>query len=338
MTNARAVVVAAGCESSRTESWGGQQLVSRSPAMREVRDLVDRIAQTEIAVLLSGEPGAGKEAVAWAIHAQSLRNGGPFVYVDCEATLDEEFADRWLARGRCDVDGNGTAPRGLLECAQGGTLFLAHVERLPHWAQVRLFDSFQHDLLYGATSPGPRLLNVRLIASTTSDLEQAVADRAFYPSLYHFLSAAVIRVPPLRERSQDIAPLAEHYLSRSYDRLGITARRARCRFTEKAQNRLLGYAWPGNLPELASVVARAALLASGKEIDEQAIVYSRRTRSAAPEMISVPLAGNLRTMEQHVIREVVRRCQGNKAAAARQLGLHRRTLYRMLDGADPRAT
>lgn len=330
MSDGRAMTTDADPSARRAEGLGAH-LVARSPAMREVRDLLAQIAPTEIAVLLRGELGVGKGAVARAIHAQSRRAGGPFVHVDCDAILEEELADRLLGRSHRDVEGHEAVCEGLLESAQGGTLFLDHVEHLPHWAQVRLFDAFQEELLYRSATLGPLPLDVRVIASTTCDLERAAAEGSFYELLYHFLIAVVIQIPPLRERQQDVTILAEQCLTRFLARLGYPARRP-SGFTDEARERLLSHDWPGNLPELASVVARAVMLAGGKQIGKEAIVCGRRkTRRLAPDTISVPLVGNLREIERQIIRETVQRCRGNKAAAARLLGLHRRTLYRLLE-------
>ncbi len=174
--------------------------------------------------------------------------------------------------------------------------------------------------------------DVRPIASTTCDLEAAVAEGRFHPSLYYFLNVARIHVPPLSERREDIKPLAEQFLSQVGSVLGGPREGEAWHFSEEAWSCLLRHAWPGNAPQLASVVARAVVMADAPEISRAGVVEALGpvVDPLAAETIPVPLVGGLAEMELAIVKEVIRRCQGNKAAAARSLGLHRRTLYRLL--------
>jgi len=304
--------------------------VTQSAAMRRVRELVAKIAPSDAPVLVHGEAGAGKGSLARAIHGRSRRAGGPFVHVACGAVYEEEFEARLFGRGGT-LDEQEPLRRGAFESARGGTLFLADVDCLPTWAQARLFDALEAGSLRQASGLPNAPLDVRPIASASCDLETAVAENRLHGGLYYLLGVVAIHVPPLRHRREDIKVLAERCLARVSLRQNETADAARYRFTEEAWQCLLNHDWPGNLPELASVVARSVALAEGEEIGTGAIAWAP---SGAPsrnhDTISVPLAGDFRQIERHVIREVIQRCQGNKAAAARALGLHRRTLYRML--------
>jgi DNA-binding NtrC family response regulator len=304
-------------------------IIAASKAMREVLELVRRSAPTDAAVLIQGEPDTGKELLAREIHRQSPRAGGPFVRVACGALRESEVAQRLFGNGERGFDRGGPASCSLLQSARGGTLFLHNVAELPLWTQVRLLDALQQGR--DAT------LDLRVIASTTADLQTATAQRAFLPSLYYYLNVVPICIPPLRHRVQDIRPLAELCLE------AANAMRARwkdtgpCRFAEETFPCLLQYDWPGNNLELASVVTHAVLLADGEKIGPAAISQSlgKAVSTAASETLAVPLAGGLKQIQRAVIAAVVERCRGNKAAAARVLGLHRRTLYRLLEDDAP---
>ena len=172
-----------------------------------------------------------------------------------------------------------------------------------------------------------------MIASDTCDLETAVAENRFYSGLYYYLNSVRIDIPPLRRREEDIVVLAEHFLTAAASMLGPPRSQLPWRFSQEARRCLLQCDWPGNVLQLAAVVANAALLAEGPEIDQAfvaGLLGSVRPR-ADFETISVPLAGGLKDMELALINEVLRRCRGNKAEAARALKLHRKTLYRLLE-------
>jgi DNA-binding NtrC family response regulator len=300
-------------------------IIAASKAMREVLELVCRSAPTDAAVLIHGEPDTGKELLAREIHRQSPRAGGPFVRVACSALRESEVAQRLFGNGEPGVDRGGPASCSFLDSARGGTLFLHNVAELPPWTQVRLLDALQQGL------------DLRVIASTTADLQTAMAQRAFLPSLYYYLSVVPIGIPPLRHRVQDIRPLAELYLETANAMRARWGNKTPCRFAEETFSCLLQYDWPGNNLELASVVAHAVLLADGEQIGPAAITESLGKAVSAPasETLAVPLTGGLKQIERAVIAAVIERCRGNKAAAARLLGLHRRTLYRLLEDDAP---
>jgi DNA-binding NtrC family response regulator len=305
-------------------------LVARSPAMHEVCRLLAKVGPTRAAVLIHGEPGTGKELVARELHRQSPRAEGPFVKVNCGAIRKAELAATLFGRKRQAAEAGQPAGRGMIERARRGTLFLANVERLPRWSQRQLLAALQEQCLSdldGLRCPPP---DVRLAASTTCDLQADVAKDRFDGYLYYVLSVVTIHVPPLRQRREDIPLLIERCLAQLLAQRGVVGG-IPYRCTPEAWQCLLEHDWPGNLPELAAVVARAVALADGRQIDRQAIVWApRQVRPTAGDSISVPLVGALRQIERQIIEEVIERYQGNKAAAARSLGLHRRTLYRRL--------
>ena len=303
-------------------------IVARSPAMRQVCDLVARIAPSFAAVLIHSEPGVGKGAVARAIHRQSRRAGGPFIRLNCKAIREAELAEWLFGTHQRDAEEN---EQGSLQEAQGGTVFLSQVDHLPPWGQGQLLDTLQSGCAQRFSDLRSPPMDVRVIASTCGDLEAAVVEGRFSLGLYYYLNGVSVRVPPLRQRPQDIEILAQRCLAQTVARHGV-AEGNRWRFSPGAWELLRSYDWPGNLPELASVVARAVAMSDGPEIGKEAIDFALpRAQGGRCGTFPVSLAGNLHQIQRSIIDEVIQRSGGNKAAAARVLGLHRRTLYRILD-------
>jgi DNA-binding NtrC family response regulator len=289
--------------------------------MREIMNLVRKIARSNVPVLIQGEIGVGKQTIAREIHAQSPRESKPFVHVLCGALHEPDIQERLFGhsgKGSAGVAG----ATSLLDLSREGTLFLDGVTQLPPWTQIQLLDVLQPD-----GDGGPRV-----IASSTYDVQTAVAENRFFSGLYYYLNAVHIEVPPLRHRPEDIRALAEHFLAMAVASLGRGVDKLPRHFSGEAWQALLEYDWPGNALQLAAVVAHAAMLAEGPVIAEAHLagLLSRAWQNGDSEMISIPLAGGLKHMELSLINEVIHRCHGNKAAAARALHLHRRTLYRLL--------
>ncbi len=302
------------------------QLIARSPAMREVLHLVRKIAGANVPVLIQGEIGTGKQTIAREIHRRSPRAARPLVHVVCGSLRESDLEEK-LFGPSCDCSRPGTgAPASLLESSRHGTLFLDGVTELPFWAQVKLLDDLQ---------PGNRQSRDDrvVIASSTCDLWTAVAENRFFSGLYYYLNAAGINIPPLRHRQDDLRALAERFLAGTAFPLYAAPGKVPRYFSAEAWRCILQYDWPGNVLQLAAVVTHAIMLAEGPEIGHAcfARLLGPARQPVDSETISVPLAGGLKQMELALINEVLRRCRGNKAAAARALKVHRRTLYRMLE-------
>ncbi|MGA2616957.1 MAG: sigma 54-interacting transcriptional regulator [Thermoguttaceae bacterium] len=313
-------------------------LIAESAAMQAVAALVAKIAPTSAPVLIRGEPGTGKETVARAIHRQSPRADRPFVRVNCGAIRPAELAVTLFGGHEPDAEPWEPPRRGLIELARDGTAFLADVHRLPRWAQARVSALLQENCLGGSGGGRSPPLDVRMVSSTSCNLDAAMGDGRFDGNLYYLLSIITIHVPPLRGRREDIRPLAKRCLAQMLAQQEMGAGGRPHRFTPRAWQRLLNHDWPGNLLELASVVARAVAVSDGPEIGEESLALgSRQAPLRRDDTIAVPVAGSLRQIERAVIEVVIRRYRGNKAAAARALGLHRRQLYRMLQGELPAA-
>ena len=309
------------------------QVIARSAAMREILDLVRKVAGTDVPVLILGEMGVGKQTIAREIHGQSPRAARPLVHVVCASLRESDLEERLFGPSSDRVRGGNGGRASLLEASQCGTLFLDGVAQLPLWAQVKLLNALQssngRNRENGAIVPA----QARVIASSTCDLETAVVENRFYSGLYYYLNVVRIDVPPLRDRREDIPALAEHFLAAAVSGLGPPRNPLAGRFSLEARQSLLRYDWPGNVMQLATVVAHAAMLAEGPEIGQACVagLQGRAPQRADSETILVPLAGGLKEMELVLINEVIHRCRGNKAAAARTLKLHRRTLYRLLE-------
>ena len=303
--------------------------------MREILDRVCQVAGTAIPVLLHGEIGVGKTAIAREIHRRSRCAAGPFVRVACGPMRESELEKKLFGESGDSFRADAGRPAGLfgLESGKRGTLFLDGVAQLPVWAQIKLLDALQESSGQsreeGALVPG----QVRVIASTTWDLETAVVQNRFDARLYHYLDFFRIDIPPLRHRQEDIRALAEHFLAAAVSEFCPPRHTPPRNFSEEAWQCMLQFDWPGNVLQLAAVVAHAAMLAEGPEIGQAVVagLLGRARQRPGSETISVPLAGGLREMEQVIVNEIIRRCRGNKAAAARALKLHRRTLYRLLE-------
>ena len=306
------------------------RIIAASKPMREILELARRCAPTEMPVLISGEPDTGKELVAREIHRCSRRAAGPLVRVACASLREPDLGE--------SLFGDRATP-GLLAAASGGTLFLDNVSHLPPWAQVKLLDALQQGPCNRPGDGEDAAADVRVIASTTADLAAAAPPQPFLSRLHYYLSAVQIRVPPLRHRPQDIRPLAELYLASANAMRSRHGESRPCRLAEDALTCLLEYDWPGNILQLASVIAHVVLLSDRDNIGRESIIEA--IGQVAPrcesESISVPLAGGLKEIERAVIETVLQRCRGNKAAAARALQLHRRTLYRLLQDEAPAA-
>jgi DNA-binding NtrC family response regulator len=309
-----------------------------SGVMRRVWDLVDKIAPTNSAVLIRGESGVGKETIAREIHRKSGRANRAMVRLACGAVCEDQLDAQLFGRdGYRTSVGESLPPSGLLGRSDHGTLFLKGISE-PSWAQIKLLDVLQQGEYQQAATvvrtvpDGPAPLDVRVVATTTCDLEAAVADGRFHSGLYYYVNIVEIRIPPLRERPEDIRTLAECFLLRLGQTQGPRAGGLQRRFSEEAWQRLLQYDWPGNARELARVVAHAVMVSDGPEIGAASVAVSltKARCQRDSEAISVPLAGGLKAIERSVIGAVIERCGGNKAKAARLLGLHRRTLYRLL--------
>jgi two-component system response regulator HydG len=301
----------------------GRTMVFESAAMGEVAELVERVGPRDVTVLITGESGVGKELVAQAIVRASPRAGKPFVRFNC-AALPRELAEAELfGHGRGAFTGAVRARPGLFREADGGTLLLDEIAELDPATQASLLRAIQEREVRPVGEDRPVRVDVRLLAATNRDLAAEAEAGRFRRDLFFRLDVVTIRVPPLRERPEDVAPLAEHFARRAGDRFGVE----RPRLSERALQRLRDAPWPGNVRELEHAVERLVALSDGPEIDAAPFAAN----APAGEGAAGPgLRERVARFERGVIREALERCAGNQSETARRLGIGRVTLLEKL--------
>jgi two-component system response regulator HydG len=304
------------------KSYLGMPAIVSSPAMRQLIDLVERIAQTSAAVLITGESGSGKELIARAVHHYSLRCGKPWVDVSCAALPEHLVESELFGYEKGAFSGADSPKPGLFELANHGTLFLDEIGELEPRMQVKLLRVLDGVAYYRLGGVRKVSVDVRIVAASNQDLEGMVETGQFRRDLYHRLGQICLHVPPLRERAEDIVPLAEHFLRQSNPRLT---------FSSGALKVLQMHSWPGNVRELRNVVTKAAVLTREVEIQAGELVLgqARFAKEAVP-VTTIPAAANLDGMEKTMILRVLAQTNGHQQRAAELLGISRRTLSRKL--------
>ena len=300
-------------------------VVAESPALRAILVSVPRIAQSGSAVLVTGETGVGKEVIAQLVHESSARRDKPFVRVNCAALSENLVESELFGHVRGAFTGALRDHKGRFQLAHGGTLFLDEVGEIPLALQPKLLRALGEGEFQPIGADRTLRADVRVIAATNRDLDNAVAVGTFRSDLYYRLAILVIKVPPLRERPEDTVALAEHFLA------GFRRKLARpgLRFLAEASEQLRRYDWPGNVRELRNIVERLAVTAPDDEIGaaelEEALPAATAIEPSAPE-----LADSLAQEEARLLRKALKDANGNVSAAARALGLERSHFYKKL--------
>ncbi|HYQ46817.1 MAG TPA: sigma-54 dependent transcriptional regulator [Polyangiaceae bacterium] len=299
-----------------------RKVASVSPAMRHVFDLLDPLARAEVTITLTGETGTGKDVLARTIHERSARQGGPFVVFDCGAVAQNLAESELLGHERGAFTGAVSAHRGAFERADGGTLFLDELGELPLDLQTRLLRVLSNSSLrrVGGTKDLP--VDVRVIAATNRDLRAEVAAGRFRQDLYFRLATAVVQVPPLRARLEDIPLLVERLLE-DLDRPGI-------QLSQDALALLVSKSWPGNVRELKNNLAFALAFLDGSVLEARHLSMSSAPEAKA-DLAHLPLGGlKLESIERVAIEQTLAQARGNKSRAAQILGIAPSTLYEKL--------
>ncbi|MGE0784723.1 MAG: sigma 54-interacting transcriptional regulator [Sandaracinaceae bacterium] len=312
----------------------------RSEAMHAAIALARRVARVELPILIGGETGTGKELVARLLHEASPRADGPFVGINCAALAETLLEATLFGHERGAFTGAERASEGLFEQAEGGTLFLDEVGEMSARAQASLLRVLETGQVRRVGASREVAVDVRVISATHRDLLEEQAQGHFRSDLYYRLAGFVLELPPLRERGEDIALLAEHFASELADR---GAHGLPTELSPTALARLRVWPWPGNVRELRNVVHQAALLARGPRIEEDDLPARLRPSGTSASSAAIAEGEDLRARldryEREAIEQALRACGGNQTEAAKQLGLPRRTLvdklrrYR-LDGDD----
>jgi len=298
-------------------------ILAESRAMRAVMRLIDRAALCDTPVLLVGESGTGKELLARALHDRSPRAPGPFVAVNCSAIPETLLESELFGHRRGAFTDAREDHRGLFQSAERGTVFLDEIGDMAPALQGKLLRVLQEKEVHPLGAPAPVPTDVRIVAATHRDLMALVSDGRFREDLLYRVNVIEVRVPPLRERPDDLEPLIGHLLGKYGEKM---SRRA-CAVSDEAMAILRRHSWPGNVRELENVIERALVLGEGACITLDDLPDSLKNGTSPP-----PGAGGRRLadVEREHIVHTLRAVSGNKTAAARVLGLNRKTLYRKL--------
>ena len=298
-------------------------LIGISPSMQAIFRTIRRIARTDVTVLITGPSGTGKELVARAIHKHSSRAKNPFLTVNCSALTDTLLESELFGHAKGAFTGAVTAKKGLFEDADGGTLLLDEIGDMEPGAQSALLRVLESGEIRRVGETRTIAADVRVVASTNRDLEEAIREGEFREDLYYRLRVVPIQIPPLAERVEDIIPLTQHFITRFAQKFG----RESIRLGSQAADALMRYRWPGNVRELEHAIERAVLLSDSETIDAEDL----------PPEITAPAPQNTNTapmtldeIEREHILKRLEECGGNRSEAARQLGISRNTLARKL--------
>ena len=310
-------------------------IVGHSEAIEQVVAIATKVARHPSTVLVTGESGTGKELVARLIHDGSPRSSNPFVAVNCGAIPEGLLESELFGHARGSFTGATAERRGLFEEADGGTLFLDEIGELPVSLQVKLLRALQEGEIRRVGDNADRPVDVRLVAATARDLEQDVAAGRFRADLYYRVNVVRLVLPPLRDRTEDIPELVQHFVARFNARLHLSVRSV----SAAAMRRLVEYSWPGNVRELENVVERMMVLAAGNVIDVEHLPTSVAEPAALPPTVGTAAVAaehdlsvkrQTEALERTLIERALRRTGGNRTRAARLLDLsHRALLYKI---------
>jgi DNA-binding NtrC family response regulator len=308
-----------------------ENIIGASPPMQEVYSLIERVSCTDVPVLINGESGTGKELVARAIHQKSSRAKRPFVALNCAAVPETLLESEFFGHERGAFTGATRAHAGRFEQADGGTLFLDEIGAMRVDLQAKLLRAIQEREVQRLGSPTTRKVDVRILAATSENLEQAIRRRSFREDLYYRLNVVPIDLPPLRERVEDVPLLVEHFLNASAKKFG----RDGATIAPGVLEHLQRYAWPGNVRELENYIERMVVLSSGSRLTREDLP-TPLLRGPDPtdeelEQFVLPAEGvELQQLERHLIRQALHRTRGSLGPAARLLGISYKTLqYRL---------
>jgi DNA-binding NtrC family response regulator len=316
--------------------------VYQSPAMVGLVSLAETAARSDSTVILTGESGTGKDVLARFIHARSLRADSPMIPVNCAALPESLFESEFFGHERGAFTGATTTKRGLIEAADGSTLFLDEVGEMPAQTQVKLLRFLEEGTYRRVGATRDRSADVRVIAATNRNLAEDVTAGRFRADLFYRLNVISLHVPPLRQRPEDIPALAEHFLALFRERFNRPA----LGLSEEARRRLAAYPWPGNVRELRNALERAAALASADTIEADQILPHASSDAGTPDPATRSTAhtdadssgadgrptapATLEELERRHILAVLEQAGGNRERAAALLGISARTLYRKL--------
>ncbi|MFM8458107.1 MAG: sigma-54-dependent transcriptional regulator, partial [Chthoniobacterales bacterium] len=308
------------------KKFGLESFVGESPAITRVLDTIRQVAPSRATVLITGESGTGKELAAHAIHQLSPRRRGPFIAVHCAALSPQLLESELFGHEKGSFTGATERRIGRFEQAAGGTLFLDEIGEIDAATQVKILRVLGERVFERVGGNKPIQADVRLVAATNRDLARLVAEGKFREDLYFRLNVVQLHLPPLRDRSEDIPLLAEHFLREAARENEKPVRE----LTSDAMKCLLAYSWPGNVRELRAAIEHGVVMANGPKITLRDLPVAVRESAPAGTAARGPLPLNLGETEISLMRRALAECKGNRTLAAEKLGISRRTLHRKL--------
>ena len=297
-------------------------IVGNSRPMQEVYDLIARVCTSDTTVLLRGDSGVGKELVAHAIHYNSPRASKPFVKVNCAALPENILESELFGHEKGSFTGAHVQRKGRFELAEGGTIFLDEIADLTPGMQIRLLRVLQEREFERVGGSETIKADVRVIAATNRNIEKLIEQDSFRRDLYYRLNVFPIHIPPLRERKTDILLLADHFVEKYSKRTNKAIKR----ISTPAIDMLMAYHWPGNVRELENCIERAVLMSNDDVIHGHHLPPTLQTAEASGTTLRGTLQGKLENLERELIIEALKSCRGNRAKAARMLGITERVM------------
>jgi len=309
--------------------YGPANIIAESKAMREILDLVKKVARHKSSVLISGESGTGKELVARAVHYNSDRKDNALISINCGAIPENLLESELFGHVKGAFTDAVRSKKGLFEMAHEGTMLLDEVGELPPNLQVKLLRVLQDGEIRRVGDTASSTVDVSIIAATAKDLAAEVKNNRFREDLYYRLNVLPIHIPPLRERREDIPPLVDYFIDLYNKKLGLRVKGA----STEVMKQLLRYPWPGNVRELENVIERAMILAEKDTIDIEALSMPLHGEDATPAGQSgLSIKKGAREMEIRLIKEALDKTGGNRLQAARMLEIsHKALLYKLKD-------
>ena len=310
------------------EAAEGVQLIGDSPAIEAVRSTARRIADTDLAILVLGENGTGKEVVAQSIHYLSSRREQPFIAVNCAALTETLLESELFGHEKGAFTDAHDTRAGKFELASGGTLFLDEIGDMSLSGQAKLLRVLEDKTVVRVGGSTPIHTEVRILAATNQDLAKMVREKKFREDLFFRLNVVSLKLPPLRERGNDILLLAEYFLNQFCQTMG----RRTPSFSAASKKQLLNHTWPGNVRELRNLMERLAYLSAGNrvEVEDLAFIDAGSDGESVRLDLNSTLSEATRDFQQEYIRQMIDNTQGNMSQAAQRLGLHRSNLYRKM--------
>ena len=318
------------------DQYGFSNIIGRSTKMRELFELVEAVAESDANILIQGENGVGKELIANAIHVRSGRAQGPFIKINCAALPKELIESELFGYKKGAFTGATTDKVGLVEAASGGSLLLDEIGDMPLLLQTKLLRVLQEREYRPLGSDRMVKVDFRLICATNIEPDAAIRDGRLREDLYFRINTVTLRVPPLRERTEDLPLLCAHFL----EKFNTRYQRQVKGISPAAYHLLIRFRWPGNVRELENAIERAVLVAKAAEVQPQDLPDSIRGDAAAEDTFTVPPHHTLAEIERMAVMQTLERTNWNKQEAAQILGLYRPTLYSKMKKhqiKDPRA-